>query len=181
MAVVVASALHAATGAAPAHARYCAPGDRVGSGFYTALKAANGRWVSAEHGRTGWRRGMLRARAGVIGAWEGFYVRCLGDRRVALRASNGRWVSAEVGMTGWRYGMLRARASEIGAWEKFRYYPVDGSSFVGGRIVLSSYANGLSVSAELGYNGLYDGMLRARDRLYGRHSGPWEEFRATPL
>ena len=75
---------------------------------------ANGKWVSAELGRTGNDYAMLRARASSIGPWETF------NGLSGLRNStNWKWVTAELGQTGSRDAMLRARANSYGPWEHF--------------------------------------------------------------
>lgn len=100
----------------------------TGSGQF-AIKAYNGRYVSAELGysTSDWRYGMLRARATAIGPWEKFtydgsdwtypgYLKSVG---------NGRYVSSEFGYSGsdWRFGMLRARSTARGAWEWMNLTP----------------------------------------------------------
>jgi hypothetical protein len=82
----------------------------------------NGRYVTAELGRTGVDYGMLRARATAVGPWEKFTITRWGPNpsMYTIRSqANGRYVSAELGYGGVRHGMLRARATSIGNWEKF--------------------------------------------------------------
>jgi hypothetical protein len=99
----------------------------------------------------------------------------IGGGQVALLGSNGRYVSAELGYgtSNPLYGMLRARATSVGAWERFTmvFIDVNGSTYTAFRA-----ANGLWVSAELGYSGSEYGMLRAR----AGSIGPWELFGYTP-
>jgi hypothetical protein len=86
---------------------------------------ANGRYVSAEFGRTGGDHGMLRARATSVGPWEKFRVERWGPNpnMYTIRSlRNGRYVSTELGYGGVRKNMLRARATRIGNWEKY-YIP----------------------------------------------------------
>jgi hypothetical protein len=74
---------------------------------------ANGRYVSAEFGRTGGDHGMLRARATSVGPWEKFRVERWGPNpnMYTIRSlRNGRYVSTELG-----YGGVRK-------WEKY-YIP----------------------------------------------------------
>ena len=95
-----------------------------------ALRAANGKWVSAELDYTGAEYGMLRARASRIGAWERFRYRLidgshLGDSRFVLESvANTRLVSAELHYSDVSYAMLRARADEIGPWEIWSAQPL---------------------------------------------------------
>jgi hypothetical protein len=82
----------------------------------------NGRYVSAEFGRTGVDDGMLRARATSIGPWEKFRIERWGPNPSMYTIKSltyGRYVSTELGYGGVRKNMLRARASGIGNWEKF--------------------------------------------------------------
>jgi hypothetical protein len=166
-------AAHLAIPAGATAATTCAT---AGSGFTTALKASNGRWVSVELGYSGPTYGMLRARATEIGPWERFYVHCLGGGQIALRSqANGAWVTAEMQYTGSSYGMLRARAARINAWERYTFESLDGA-FATQPVVLISTANGREVSAELGYTGADNGMLRARGG-----TGPWEIYMPSLL
>lgn len=89
--------------------------------------------------------------------------------------ANGDFVAAEFGSAVGSefYGMLRARSTSPGIWESFD----ECRDPVSGRTILYSNAIGTpwydrAVSAELGYPGIYYGMLRARATAVG----PWETF-----
>jgi hypothetical protein len=92
-----------------------------------ALRAANGRWVSAELGAgyTDGDDGMLRARSTSVGLWETFAYHpvdgaSFGDGPMALESvANARLVAAEFDYQGSRQGMLRARSTERLDWETF--------------------------------------------------------------
>jgi hypothetical protein len=85
--------------------------------------------------------------------------------RAALRSNaNGLYVSAELGWAGSAYGDLRARSTSIGSWERFSICTA-GS---GQPDSITSLANGLKVSAEIGT----DSRLRAR----ASSVGSWEQF-----
>src|SRR5947207_6905963 len=58
------------------------------SSIRVALKASNGRYVSAERGGSA----PLRATQRTIGRWETFEMLYQGDGRVAFKAANGRYV-----------------------------------------------------------------------------------------
>jgi hypothetical protein len=133
---------------------------------------AEGKWVTTEVDDSGVDNGMLRARAAAPGAWEVYRMVCLGSGEFAIRSlENSRYVSAELGYTGSRYGMLRARATSIGPYERFRLQSsLDYVNYSDG--YLWSVANSRYVSAEIGYTGSLDGMLRAR----AVSSGPWERY-----
>jgi hypothetical protein len=133
---------------------------------------AEGKWVTTEVDDAGGDNGMLRARAATPGPWEVYRVVCLGSGEFAIRSvENNRYVSAELGYTGSRYAMLRARATSIGPYERFRLQSsLDYTNYSDG--YLWSVANGRYVSAEIGYAGNLDGMLRARSAP----SGPWERY-----
>lgn len=62
--------------------------------------------------------------------------------------------------------MLRARAPSHGPWEDFTLCKY--STYY----TLRSNANHLYVSAEVGYTGIFSGLLRARNGTVG----PWEMF-----
>ncbi len=93
-----------------------------GPGEVYALQSAyNGKYVSAELGWTGDRKGLLRARSDTIGPWEQFQINFINNGNdVALKSmANKLYVSAELGWTGTSKGELRAREGTIGAWETF--------------------------------------------------------------
>jgi hypothetical protein len=149
-----------------------------------AIKAANGKYVSAEMSLGGNDRGMLRARADSVGPWETFYICWRNDpgpgNTYALIYSEGGLVSAELGygVNDPRYGMLRGRADGMGPWEKFQ---IDLNS--PNRSTIRSLGNPNNLcytSAELGYNGNLAGMLRTRSSCYmgppSNGVGPWERY-----
>ena len=171
-----------AVAAPPASAFKCTTTGQVGQ---TTLRAANGKFVSAElkYAKDDARYGMLRARptTGQAGPWERFTYQCLGGDSVALKSSQtGMYVTAELGYgtTDPRYGMLRARATTISTWQRFSSVSLD--NLTGVRVFRG--ANGLWVSSELGYPTTHEryGMLRARYDLAANGSkwGPWEKFTA---
>jgi hypothetical protein len=168
MRLIILAAVAVAAGAAPASAQAaftCQNRDFV----LTSL--ANGRAVSAELFYQGTANGMLRARATARDVWEIYRMVCVEGGQFAIRAHNGRFVSAELGYTGENAGMLRARATVIAPWELFTFEQESQTGdFVRG--VLRSGANNRFVSAELGYTGANEGMLRARATA----KGPWERF-----
>jgi hypothetical protein len=86
--------------------------------------------------------------------------------------ANNNFVSTELGYAGNNYAMLRARATAEGPWEKYNvcYHP--SSRFNQGYWTIQSQANGLYVSAELGYAANEYAMLRARASIVG----PWERY-----
>jgi Putative metal-binding motif len=91
-----------------------------------AIRAHNGRYVTAELGYGGTDNAMLRARATVIAEWERFTFEQssqTGDfvRGTLKSAANGRLVTAELGHAedNARWGMLRARATVKDRWEQF--------------------------------------------------------------
>jgi hypothetical protein len=156
--------------------------------------AANGQYVSAEEQYSGEYRGLLRARAGTLGAWESFRSQalspagnptcsapvpsgwlCMGS--IALQSNDsGHYVSVELGQTGATYAVLRARATQIGPWERFdRLYELASGS-TGVMFALRSQANGRFVSVELDQSGSFAAVLRAR----ATQIGPWERFRSLP-
>lgn len=136
-----------------------------------ALRAnANGMYVSAEYGYAADLKGVLRARANQLGAWEQFVLEPIGADLWAIRSPfSGLYVSAELGYGGSWAGLLRARASVIGAWEKFRISPTPGASTV---FNLQSADSGRYVSAEMGYPGTTNAALRARASV----PAAWESF-----
>jgi hypothetical protein len=91
--------------------------------------------------------------------------------------ANNLLVAAEIGYAASNplYGMLRARTrpENVGPWEKFIVDDLNPDD--NGRVAIRSNANGLYVSAEIGYSSSDPryGMLRARARTVG----PWETFR----
>ncbi len=85
--------------------------------------------------------------------------------------ANHLYISAELSYSGNNSGMLRARAPQAGPWEQF-YLKSSGPGGCDSLIELQSAANGLYVSAELGYTGANYGMLRAR----ASRIGSWEQF-----
>lgn len=93
--------------------------DNPSSLTYAIQSLANGLYVSTELGYSGGEYGMLRARAGAIGAWEQYRLEPIWDQLYAVKSlANGLYVSTELGYTSGWYGMLRARATSIGAWER---------------------------------------------------------------
>jgi hypothetical protein len=132
----------------------------------TITSAANGRYTSAEVGRTGNGYATLRARATAVGPWEQFALCTYGSGYVIASLENGDYVSAELGWSGNGYGTLRARATSIGPWEQFSIQSY------GSNIAIRSTASGDYVSSELGWSGDANGTLRAR----ATSVGPWEEY-----
>jgi hypothetical protein len=140
---------------------------------------ANGPFVSAEVGYTGEDNGMLRARSVSVGPWELFKVCPTVDGFYTIKSEyNNLLVSAEFGYTGPRFGMLRARTPEnqAGPWEKFAVstdhaYPtlVNIESPSSPQLMGSTM-----VSAEFGYTGKDNGMLRVRGQTL--IPGDWERF-----
>jgi hypothetical protein len=135
------------------------------------LAFGNSQYVSAELYYRGDNRGMLRARSdNPFGDWEQFTVCRDPSTGATLMASeaNRQLVSAELGCGDDAYGMLRARAVTAGPWEWFytNNPPNSGQPHAApvGRnwTAIKSAANGLFVSAELGYGRDRYGMLRAR-------------------
>ena len=84
-------------------------------------------------------------------------------------------ISAELGPTGDDNGLLRARpgGEHVGPWEVFDLICVEAPNIY----ALRSRANGLYVSAELGWMGDDYGLLRARAAAIG----PWEKFKIISL
>jgi hypothetical protein len=132
--------------------------------------AYNGLFVSTEVGYGGAEKGMLRARAASVGAWEKYQI-CwragLGGPYAIWSDGAAKFVTAELGPEAIEPDMLRARANSVGAWEEF--------SIVGGTKVFIAGANGLWVSSEFGMTGSWYGMLRARSASIGQ----WEEYNTT--
>jgi hypothetical protein len=145
-----------------------------------ALRAANGKYVSAEVSYTYSWAGMLRARADRIGPWEQFLLCDVYDVRFYapqalfsdLDAANG-WVSAEFNYSSDYKGMLRARPNSyvVDVWEEFTFVRSTCSDDCW---VIRSVWNNKLVSAEIGYQQSDPryGMLRARADVVG----PWENF-----
>jgi hypothetical protein len=74
--------------------------------------------------------------------------------------ADNHYVTAELGYTGALYGMLRSRASNPGPWENFKIcYRYEGANKV---VYLLNERNRRYVSAEVTYQGIDYGMLRAR-------------------
>lgn len=139
------------------------------------LSLANGDFVSAELGYPSGTYGMLRARSFIKLGWENFGG-CRNETTGLTNIksdANGLWVSAELGYTGGDYAMLRARARTIGPWENW-YTDSDPGGLFPNVVGFTSAANGLNVSAELGYTGGNYGELRARTAT--ANLGPWEVF-----
>ena len=165
------STMLVAVSAAPAGAWYCPDGEVM----RVALKAANGRYVSAEVGWYHGLNGTLRARASRIGPWEEFEITCFRDGRFSIWSNAARrYVSAELswGPNGYPYATLRARAREVHSWERFwvRQTPWNQPS------PILSLANNRWVSAELGWGSYWYGTLRARRHRF-QGTGAWEQFR----
>jgi hypothetical protein len=120
-------------------------------------------------------KGMLRARALYANEWEKYtFCQDLSDGSWTIYSPAAHaFVSAELlypdDAYPWRKGMLRARAATVGPWEKFDIVDVSPYS---DKFSIRSRANGLLVSAELGYGEPYKGMLRARNE----YPGPYETF-----
>jgi hypothetical protein len=142
-------------------------------GPYILNATGSGRAVAAEFGYANGDNGMLRARTtlNALGPWEKWDI-CVDDvvGTWSFAAHNAnRLVSAELDYAGGpHYAMLRARAFGIGPWERFIVYGNGIYNFL-------SYANGLFVSAEFGYQGYDNAVLRAR-ALSARE---WETFHLT--
>lgn len=93
--------------------------------------------------------------------------------RAIYSQAAGKYVSAELGWTGDFYGLLRARASTVGPWERFNVCEYQDGNYPSNEVwTIQSLANGLYVSAELGWTGGLYGLLRARASTVG----PWEKF-----
>jgi uncharacterized protein DUF2599 len=105
-----------------------------------AIRAPNGRYVTAEINYTGSDNGMLRARATAIGSWERFRFESLyGITNYRYdgafkSVANNKYVAVEQGypQTDSRYAMLRARATAIGSWERLLLQWRDGGAFATG-------------------------------------------------
>jgi hypothetical protein len=137
---------------------------------------ANGRYVSAEFGYPSWTNGVLRARAASIGAWETFWCAAIGSTSFAIMApSTASYVSTELGWPGSFNGTLRARAAMVGPWELYRFAAHD--SCVSSPCYAIRGPNDRYVSAELGFTGPFQGLLRAR----ATRVGPWEQFDVVDL
>jgi hypothetical protein len=92
----------------------------------------------------------------------------------------GSYVSAEWDVnnhSGGRYGMLRARAAGVGSWEQFVAcrHAGTGAYYFGAWENDNFDQDRLLVSAEQGYTGTTEGMLRVRATALG----PWELFFAV--
>lgn len=152
--------------------------DRV----YSIRATATSTYVSAELGYPIGVYGLLRARATTVHDWEKFYVAAsIGPGGVAvnpysfLSAANNRFVKTDprlpVAPPGAFDGMLRASAvpgSEDDPTGELVFDLVP----IGPQDVALRCANGLFVSAELGYTGANYGMLRCRATTVGA----WERF-----
>jgi hypothetical protein len=145
-------------------------------GPYNLYATGSGRAVAAEFGYVNGDRGMLRARTTIdaVGPWEKWDV-CIDDiaGTWSFGAHNANLiVSAELDYAGGpHYAMLRARNQGIGPWERF--FP-GGAGFL---YTFQSPANGFYVSAEFGYQGYDNGVLRARASIPDK----WETFHfSTP-
>lgn len=96
-------------------------------------------------------------------------------KSILVNYANALVVAAEEGYGGsdQRYGMLRARtgANSIGPWEQLDILEL-GTGTGSSSLYALRASNGLYVSAELGYSGNLNGMLRAR----ASSIGPWEQF-----
>jgi hypothetical protein len=145
----------------------------------TIQSAFTGNYVSTELGSNysgGWSA-MLRARPGVVGAWERY--KFIGDCALTSgcliqSTANGKYVAAELAYTEPNKGMLRARTSSSpGTWERFRIKQCDSSA----GCLIKSVGAGKYVAAELGYSttSASYGMLRARTDA--ANVGGWERFR----
>ena len=89
---------------------------------YVALRAQNGKLVSARLDETGM---PLRAsRAGVFDIWERFQWASLPNGQCALTAHNGLYVSARLNEGGLP---VRASGTSLDIWEKFTFELVDGA------------------------------------------------------
>jgi hypothetical protein len=99
-------------------------------------------------------------------------VGCNDDSLIISDAANA-YVSTEIGYGGGLNGMLRARASTPGTWEKYSicgWWDAQYNTFVQS---IRSERNGRYVTAEFGYTGVDNGMLRAR----ATSIGIWEKFK----
>lgn len=132
-----------------------------------ALKAANGKFITADQadGIPHW--GALMANRDSIGAWERFEVQPRTGGRYALRASNARYVSGE------REGLFQAVADRdsIGEWELFELQEMPGGGYAlrttEGRYLAVELAEGAACP-----------LCIVADRA---QAGPWETFEVLRL
>jgi hypothetical protein len=95
------------------------------------------------------------------------------DRSLIISDAANAYTSTEIGYGGALNGMLRARASTPGSWEEYSICGWWDSQYNTRVQSIRSHRNGRYVSAEFGYTGVDQGMLRAR----ATSIGIWEKFK----
>jgi len=95
------------------------------------------------------------------------------DRSWIISDAANAYVSTEIGYGGDLNGMLRARASTPGTWEEYSICGWWDTQYNTRVQSIRSHRNGRYVSAEFGYTGVDNGMLRAR----ATSIGIWEKFK----
>lgn len=127
------------------------------------------KFVSVEINETGYRTGMLRARAANVGSWEKFrscYYES-GNYYTFQSEANGKYVVVQ-SLNGDYEWMLTATVDQ-GTASSTQFRQVNPSSDTPS---LLSLRNGQYVATELGYTGADYALLRARSTSIG----PWEQF-----
>jgi hypothetical protein len=124
-----------------------------------ALKAANGRFVSADGGLGG----ILVADRERIGDWERFDMLVFDGKKIVFKAWNGKFVAPRAGEN----NRLYASAAESDAGSTFTIVEEKGKS------ASLRASNGLVVSADLGLKGV---LVADRKGI-----GAWEKFEIFPL
>jgi hypothetical protein len=95
------------------------------------------------------------------------------DRSWIISDAANAYTSTEIGYSGGLNGMLRARASTPGTWEEYSICGWWDTQYNTRVQSIRSHRNGRYVTAEFGYTGVDNGMLRAR----ATSIGIWEKFK----